>query len=156
MSSAGPRPATASTQVKKIKDLEDDLKLERSNNKKLINELDILKNEISKARVLTSTSGEEGTIGSVPGVMEIAYDELDMGDQIGQGGFSVIKQGVWRSTDVAIKIIFDPVITEDLLSEIRNEVQMLALLRHPKIVMLMGMSSKPPNLAIVFEHMPRG
>ena len=58
MSSAGPRPATASTQVKKIKDLEDDLKLERNNNKKLLSELDMLKNEISKARVLTSTSGE--------------------------------------------------------------------------------------------------
>lgn len=150
------RPVTASSQLKKIKDLEDDLKIERSNNKKLSSEVDMLKSEISKAKILTSASGEEGTIGSIPGVMEIPYEELEMDDQIGQGGFSVIKKGKWRSTDVAIKIIFDPVITEDLIAEIRNEVQMLSLLRHPKIVMLMGMSSKPPNLAIVFEHMPRG
>ena len=156
MSSTAARPATASAQVKKVKDLEDELKTERNINRKLNNEIDMLKDEISKAKVLTSTSGEEGTIGSVPGVMEIPYDELDMEDQIGQGGFSVIKKGSWRSTDVAAKIIFDPVITEDLISEVRNEVQMLSLLRHPKIVMLMGMSSKPPNLAIVFEYMPKG
>jgi len=152
----GARPTTASSQVKKIRDLEDDLKIERNNNKKLLNEVGMLKSEIKKASILSSASGEEGTIGQVPGVMEIEYDELDLGDQIGQGGFSVIKQGVWRSTDVAIKIIFDPVITEDLLAEVRNEVQMLSILRHPKIVMLMGMSSKPPNLAIVFEYLPKG
>jgi len=155
-SGSGARPVTASSQLKKIKELEDDLKIERGNNKKLSSEVDMLKSEISKAKILTSTAGEEGTIGSIPGVMEIPYEELEMEDQIGQGGFSVIKQGRWRSTDVAIKIIFDPVITEDLIAEIRNEVQMLSLLRHPKIVLLMGMSSKPPNLAIVFEHMPRG
>lgn len=155
-SSSMARPATASTQLKKVRDLEDDLKLERTNNKKLLSELEMYKNEISKAKVLMSAAGEEGTIGAVPGVMEIAYEELEMDDQIGQGGFSVIKKGQWRSTDVAIKIIFDPVITEELLFEVRNEVQMLSILRHPKIVMLMGMSSKPPNLAIVFEHMPKG
>jgi len=57
---------------------------------------------------------------------------------------------------VAIKIIFDPVITDDLLSEITNEVRMLSILRHPNIVMLMGVSTKPPNMAIVFENVSRG
>lgn len=152
----GARPTTASSQMKKMRDLEDDLKQERTNNKRLYSEVEMLKSEISKAKILTSATGEEGTIGVVPGVMEIPYEELEMGDQIGQGGFSVIKKGIWRNTDVAIKIIFDPVITEELIAEIRNEVQMLSILRHPKICMLMGMSSKPPNLAIVFERMPKG
>lgn len=150
------RPTTASTQLKKVRDLEDELKQEKLNNKRLLSDIEMLENEISKNKILTSAAGEEGSIGAVPGVMEIPYDELDQGEQIGQGGFSVIKVGRWRSTDVAIKIIFDPVITEDLIAEIRNEVQMLSILRHPKIVMLMGMSSKPPNLAIVFEYMPKG
>lgn len=154
--SYGERPGTASSQMKKVRDLEDDLQNERKNNKRLYSEVESLKSEISKARILTSAAGEEGTIGAVAGVMEIPYDELDFDDQIGQGGFSVIKKGVWRNTDVAIKIIFDPVITEELIAEIRNEVQMLSILRHPKIVMLMGMCSKPPNLAIVFELMPKG
>lgn len=164
----GARPTTASSQVGKIKDLEDDLKHERKSNKILINEVTLLKSEISKAKILTSIGGDDGrlpsssksyssdSIGSVSGVMEIPYEELEMGDQIGQGGFSVIKKGTWRNTDVAIKIIFDPVITDELIADIRNEVEMLSILRHPKIVLLMGMSSKPPNLAIVFENMPKG
>ncbi len=154
--SYGARPQTASSQMKKVKDLEDDLKRERQDNKLLRSEVTLLNNEISKSKILTSAAGEEGTIGVVSGVMEIPYEELEMDDQIGQGGFSVIKVGKWRSTDVAIKIIVDPVITDDLIAEVRNEVQMLSILRHPKIVMLMGMCSKTSNLAIVFEYLPKG
>ena len=155
-SGAGARPTTASSQLKKVKDLEDDLKIERSNTKKLISEVNMLKNELSKTKILSSAAGEEGTIGVIPGVMEIQYEELKMDDQIGQGGFSVIKRGTWRCTDVAIKIIVDPIITDDLIAEIRNEVQMLSMLRHPQIVMLMGICSKTTNLAIVFEHVSKG
>lgn len=152
----GARPQTASSQLKKVKELEDDLRRERQENKHLTQEVSMLKNEISKSKILSSAAGEEGTIGIIPGVMEIPYEELETDDQIGQGGFSVIKKGRWRSTDVAIKIIVDPVITEDLIAEVRNEVQMLSILRHPKIVMLMGISSKTTNLAIVFEYLPKG
>ena len=153
--SAG-RPATASSQLKKVKELEDELKIERSNNKKLLSEVAMLKSEMSKTKILSSAAGEEGTIGAIPGVMEIPYDELEMDDQIGQGGFSIIKKGRWRCTDVAIKIIVDPVITDDLIAEVRNEVQMLSILKHPRIVILMGISSKTTNLAIVFEYMDNG
>jgi len=155
-SSYSARPQTASSQLKKVKDLEDDLRMERQQNKLLNSEVNMMKNEISKTKILTSAAGEEGSIGAIPGVMEIEYDELESDDQIGQGGFSVIKKGRWRSTDVAIKIIVDPIITEDLIAEVRNEVQMLSMLRHPKIVMLMGISSKTTNLAIIFEYLPKG
>lgn len=63
---------------------------------------------------------------------------------------------MWWGTDVAIKIIFDPVMTDDLLAEITNEVWMLSILWHPNIVLLMGVSSKPPNMAIVFEKVSKG
>ena len=154
--SYGERPQTATSQLKKVRALEDDLRTERQQNKLLTQEVQMLKNEISKSKILTNAAGEEGTIGVIPGVMEIPYEELEMDDQIGQGGFSVIKKGKWRSTDVAIKIIVDPVITEELIAEVRNEVQMLSILRHPKIVMLMGISSQTTNLAIVFENLPKG
>lgn len=154
--SYGGRPQTATSQLKKVKALEDDLRVERQQNKLLSSEVKMLKNEISKSKILTSAAGEEGTIGAIPGVMEIPYEELETEDQIGQGGFSVIKKGTWRNTDVAIKIIVDPVITDELIAEVRNEVQMLSILRHPKIVMLMGISSKTTNLAIVFENLPKG
>ena len=98
----------------------------------------------------------KGRIPQIPGVLEIEFNELDIGSEIGSGGFSIIKRGSWRGTDTAIKIIFDPEITEDLLDEITNEVRMLSILRHPNIVTLMGMSTHPPNIAIVFENVEGG
>ncbi len=46
--------------------------------------------------------------------------------------------------------------TDDLLSEISNEVRMLSILWHPNIVLLMGISTKPPNMAIIFENVQKG
>lgn len=83
---------------------------------------------------------------------EIALDDLDFGDQIGQGGFSVIHKGFLNGTPVAIKKIFDPKITDDLLAEIQNEIVMTAILRHPNIALLMGVAPKIPNIAIVSEY----
>lgn len=37
-----------------------------------------------------SLSSSEGRIQGIPGVWEIEYSELTLGDKIGQGGFSVI------------------------------------------------------------------
>jgi predicted Ser/Thr protein kinase len=56
------------------------------------------------------------------GAMEIDYNNLDIGEQIAQGGFSVILNGKFRGTKVAIKKIFDPVITDELLGEMKNEI----------------------------------
>jgi serine/threonine protein kinase len=57
---------------------------------------------------------------------------------------------------VALKKIFNPNITQDLMSEIENEIEMLAKLRHPNIILLMAVTTKPPNLYIATEFMPKG
>ena len=49
---------------------------------------------------------------------------MQFGEQIGQGGFSVIYKGLLNGTPVAIKKIFDPNITDELLGEIQNEIVM--------------------------------
>jgi len=51
-------------------------------------------------------------------------DDIEIGEQIGQGGFSIIHKGKLNGTPVAIKKIFDPNITDDLLQEIQNEIVM--------------------------------
>jgi len=51
----------------------------------------------------------------VPGVREINLSELQIGEQIGQGGFSTIHRGIFHGTPVAVKKIFDPRMTEELL-----------------------------------------
>ena len=61
---------------------------------------------------ITVTSGR---LPMVPGVREISATDLEFGQQIGQGGFSVIHRGFCNGTPVAIKKIFDPNITDDLL-----------------------------------------
>jgi serine/threonine protein kinase len=57
---------------------------------------------------------------------------------------------------VAIKKIFNPNITQELLEELNTEINMLATLRHPQIVLLMGIVSKPPNLCIVTDFLGKG
>jgi len=69
---------------------------------------------------------------------EVNIQEIDQGPKINQGGFSIIMRGKFRGTDVVIKKIFDPVITDDLMEEFRNEVEMLSSLRHPNVVLMMG------------------
>ena len=57
-----------------------------------------------------------------------------------------------NGTPVAIKKIFDPRLTDELLYEIYNEVVMQSILRHPKIALLMGVMPKMPNIVIAFEY----
>ena len=78
--------------------------------------------------------------------------DLQVGDQIGQGGFSTIHKGFLNGSPVAIKKIFDPRLTDELLQEIQNEIIMQSILRHPNITMLMGVIPKIPDIYIVFEH----
>ena len=92
----------------------------------------------------------------MPGVREITIDDIEIGEKIGQGGFSTIHVGKLNGTPVAIKKIFDPRLTDELLNEIQNEIVMQSILRHPGIVMLMGVIPQIPNLYIVQEHVQQG
>jgi serine/threonine protein kinase len=92
----------------------------------------------------------------VPGVREISVSDIELGDKIAQGGFSVIHKGKLNGTPVAIKKIFDPRLTDELLQEIQNEIVMQSILRHPNIAILMGVIPKIPDIYIVFEHVSQG
>jgi len=119
--------------------------------RKLKAEIDRLKNQLSKAmaeKVFGSGAGLDG----IQGVIEIDYSELEIYEEIGKGGFAIIYKGKWRGTDVAIKKLFDPNITEAQMEEVRNEILTMATLRHPKITLLLGICRKPPNICIVMEY----
>lgn len=73
-----------------------------------------------------------------------------------KGGFSMVHKGNCRGLEVAIKKIFNPNITQEVMEELNNEVNMLATLRHPNIVLLVGIVSKPPNLCIITEYLQKG
>lgn len=85
---------------------------------------------------------------------QIPYEELDIQDQIGGGGFSLVYRGLWKGTPVAIKKWFDPNATDEMMQEFREEVMTLQQLRHPNIMQFLGASMIPPNLCMVTEHLP--
>ena len=68
----------------------------------------------------------------------------------------MIHKGLLNGTPVAIKKIFDPRLTDELLYEIYNEIVMQSILRHPNIALLMGVIPKIPNIVIAFELMSFG
>merc|ERR1719216_421286 len=90
------------------------------------------------------------------GLPKFVLDEVDLGCQVAQGGFSSVHHATWHSTPCAIKKIFDPVITEELRSEFENEVRMLRRLRHPNVVTLMAVCRKPPALSFLTEFVGGG
>lgn len=94
--------------------------------------------------------------GSLQGVTQVEYSDITLGDIISQGGFSVVHKGSWRGTQVAIKVIVDPVITQELRQEFENEIMMLNYLRHPRTVLLMAASFKPPHFTVVSEYVTNG
>lgn len=96
----------------------------------------------------------QGSVGSVPHFEW--NDQVELGNQISQGGFSVVHTGIWHGTPVAIKKIFDPKITEELLAEFDNEVQKLEQIRHPNVLMLLAVHRRPPELSFITEIVSGG
>lgn len=122
---------------------------EQQNNKRLKAEVDRLNSIISDMGKFSQGSSTNS------GVLEVNLSEITIADKLGQGGFAIIHKGTWLYNEVAVKIIFDPKITEDLLDEFNNEIKMLSTLRHPSIVSLIATCSKP-KLAIVTEFAENG
>jgi len=56
-------------------------------------------------------------------INKISFNSLGLGKKIGQGGFSEIYESKWLGIPVAVKVIFDPKITEALLEEFNNEIE---------------------------------
>lgn len=106
---------------------------------------------------LSTRLGEQdmkaGGIGSVP---HFDFADVQLGDVMAQGGFSVVHRGVWHSTPVAVKKLFDPKINEELLAEFDNEVQKLEQIRHPNILLLLAVHRRPPSLSMITELVEGG
>lgn len=50
---------------------------------------------------------------------QIPYEDLEVQDQIGGGGFSLVYRGFWKGTPVAIKKWFDPNHSEQMVQDFR-------------------------------------
>lgn len=97
---------------------------------------------------------------SVDDAIRIKPEDLKVKEVIGRGGFSVVYRGFWRKTPVAIKQFNqknsdddeDPFDTFEFLSEAK----IMLNLRHPNIVIFMGICAMPGSFAIVTELLDFG
>ena len=87
---------------------------------------------------------------------EIDIDEIEFGPRIGRGAYGEVYRGMYRETDVAIKVLLEQDLPQKLIRSFKKEVAILKKLRHPNILQFMGACTRPPNLCIVSEFVSKG
>ena len=93
----------------------------------------------------------------------VAFNDLRMERQIGEGSFGRVFLAKWNETLVAVKILTSIAPIDDeaaltlsnpVLSSLAKESNMMAALRHPNVVGFLGVCLEPP--CIVTEYCARG
>ncbi|PKA51559.1 Serine/threonine-protein kinase EDR1 [Apostasia shenzhenica] len=87
---------------------------------------------------------------------EIVWEDLTIGEQIGQGSCGTVYHALWYGSDVAVKVFSKQEYSDDVIHSFRQEVSLMKRLRHPNILLFMGAVFSPQRLCIVTEFLPRG
>ncbi|KAG8636520.1 serine/threonine-protein kinase pakF isoform X3 [Manihot esculenta] len=87
---------------------------------------------------------------------EILWEDLIIGEQIGQGSCGTVYHALWYGSDVAVKVFSKQEYSEDVILSFRQEVSLMKRLRHPNVLLFMGAVTSPQRLCIVTEFLPRG
>ncbi|XP_017782387.1 PREDICTED: mitogen-activated protein kinase kinase kinase 11-like isoform X2 [Nicrophorus vespilloides] len=86
--------------------------------------------------------------------IEINFNELELEEVIGVGGFGKVYRGLWNNREVAVKAARqDPDADISLtLKNVVNEAKLFELLDHENIVSLVGVCLQEPNMCLVLEY----
>jgi serine/threonine protein kinase len=82
----------------------------------------------------------------------IKSTEIELGSEIARGGYGTVFKGKCRGQTVAIKKLHNQHLSGDKLEELKKEVQIQSQLRHPCILLLMGVCTEPDKVALVMEY----
>lgn len=83
--------------------------------------------------------------------------ELEMGDMIAVTASGSVHSASWRGTRVALKQMRMVELNRSrVMSDFRNEVEILGKLRHPTIVAMMAYCCDAPDLLLMMEYMEGG
>jgi serine/threonine protein kinase len=90
----------------------------------------------------------------------VNFDELELQQVIGGGGFGQVWRAVWNGTPVAVKVLTGSAqahsVPRAILEEFAAEINLLKGMRHPNICLYMGACLSPPNRAIITELAAHG
>ncbi|RWR76431.1 dual specificity protein kinase shkB-like protein [Cinnamomum micranthum f. kanehirae] len=87
---------------------------------------------------------------------DIPWEELTLGENIGQGASGTFYHGLWIGSDVAVKVFPKQDYSDEAKQFFRQEVSLMKRLRHPNVLLFMGAVTSADNLCIVTEFLPRG
>ncbi|CAH8259606.1 unnamed protein product [Arabidopsis lyrata] len=87
---------------------------------------------------------------------EILWDDLTIGEQVGQGSCGTVYHGLWFGSDVAVKVFSKQEYSAEVIESFKQEVLLMKRLRHPNVLLFMGAVTSPHRLCIVSEFLPRG
>jgi serine/threonine protein kinase len=73
-------------------------------------------------------------------------------DEIARGNYGTVYKGRCRGFPVAIKLLHNQQLTQHKIEELKREVEIMKALRHPCILLLMGVCTEKDNLAVVMEY----
>lgn len=102
----------------------------------------------------SSSKGENESISMVDS--DIRWEDIKVGEEVGQGSYAVVYHGLWNGSDVAIKVYFGKDYSEGTLLDYKKEIDIMRRLRHPNVLLFMGACYSQERLAIVTEFLPRG
>ncbi|KAM0880460.1 hypothetical protein ACQ4PT_033565 [Festuca glaucescens] len=86
---------------------------------------------------------------------EILWEDLVVGEQIGQGSCGTVYHALWYGSDVAVKLFSGQEYSEEMINTFRQEVSLMKKLRHPNMILFMGAVASQRRLCIVTEFLPR-
>ncbi|XP_020585615.1 LIM domain kinase 1 isoform X2 [Phalaenopsis equestris] len=115
---------------------------------------------VSALENIASSQSDSSTVDEIePNLVadsEIRWEDLVLGEEIGQGTFGVVYHGHWIGSDVAIKVYARMDYQESALLDYKMEIAIMKKLRHPNVLLFMGAVYSLERLAIVTEYLPRG
>ncbi|KAI0499860.1 hypothetical protein KFK09_018068 [Dendrobium nobile] len=134
-------------------------KISKKNTSPMMEGLQHSKSASSLETTASSQSGSSTVDEIEPNLVgdsEIRWEDLVLGEEIGEGSFGVVYRGHWIGSDVAIKVYTRMDYRESVLLDYKKEIAIMKKLRHPNVLLFMGAVYSIERLAIVTEHLPRG
>lgn len=89
---------------------------------------------------------------------EDLYEIYDVKDKIGNGRFGVIRVGLHKTKnrDVAIKIMNKKDMSNEEYENVKNEIEILKIIKHPNIIQLYDIIENDEYIYVIMEHCKGG